>query len=516
MVAVVKIPKNQAPPYEAYLRQALNKANSTARRALLRIHKSLSLKEVWPSEGVELTKGELCVAWADGRRHETFWSVGKAAEIECGDVIRFAQAQKGCSEICEQVIQVSMEESFLPDWSRIPAGIGGFAFSRAQRLVGEVWDGWEDGVLWVPKVLFYSNLSQTGACLTLAVEPGEKLGVLRERLVRDLAKLELELSRLSLHEMSVDKRGGRPASLPFPLATHKEITQEKVAWCERVEKARGVIRNGELDKVVLARCVEWGAPPDAEFDAFGTAHRLRKEYPTCRTFLIRRPDGSSFVGATPEILVSLERQQVEAVSLAGTARRGKTELEDKRLGDALVASAKDQHEHRLVTDAIRTSFEPVVEDLRIGTEPKLLKLQNVQHLETPIEATLDRTRGIMELISRLHPTPAVGGTPSLEAQKWLHENEELERGWYAGLVGWLSSDGDGLFAVAIRSALVRPEKAWSFAGAGLVVDSDPNLEWEETALKLQAMGQSLVVQSRSAIESALPRVAALGKVEVYD
>ena len=516
MAAFVDIPKVQPLSYEAYLNKALEKANSTAHRVLLRLYKPLKNKEIWPSPAVSIAPGELRVAWADGRREEVFWAVGKVAEIQCGHIIRFAQAQNGCSDFCEQSLEVSMEAGFSPNWSSVPVGIGGFAFTPTQRLPGEVWNGWEDGVLWVPRILFHSSGGQAGACLTLAVEPGADLKNLRQVLIENLAELEAELSRLALREISAPGGAELTCQTPIPTATDEETACAKSAWYRRVQTARSAIRNGELDKVVLARCVEWEAPPHSEFDAFRTAHRLRQEYPTCKVFLIQRPDGSAFVGATPEILVSLEGEQVEAVSLAGTARRGLTAAEDVALGDALVASAKDQHEHRLVTEAIRTSFEPIVEDLEIGEEPHLLKLPNVQHLETPIRAKLDRTRGIMELVSRLHPTPAVGGTPALEAQKWLHDNENLERGWYAGLVGWVTSRGDGLFAVAIRSALVRPKKAWSFAGAGLVADSDPYLEWEETALKLEAMGKSLVVQSQPPLKSVPSVIASSEEVEVHD
>jgi len=516
MAAFVNIPKVQTLSYEACLKKALQKANSTAHRVLLRLYKPIENTEVWPSPAVSFPPGDLRIAWADGRRQEAFWAVGKVAEIRCGHIIRFAQAQNGCSDFCEQSVEVSMEAGFSPNWSSVPVGIGGFAFTPTQRMPSEVWSGWEDGVLWVPRILFHSSGGQSGACLTLAVEPGANLKALRQVLVENLAELEAELSRLALRELPAPAGAERTTQIPTKTATNDEIASAKSAWYRRVETARSAIRNGELDKVVLARRVEWEAPPHSEFDAFRTAHRLRQEYPTCKVFLIQRSDGSAFVGATPEILVALEGEQIEAVSLAGTARRGLTPAEDTALGEALVASSKDQHEHRLVTEAIRTSFEPIVEDLEIDDEPHLLKLQNVQHLETPIRAKLDRTRGIMELVSRLHPTPAVGGTPALEAQKWLHDNENLERGWYAGLVGWVTSGGDGVFAVAIRSALIRPKKAWSFAGAGLVADSDPYLEWEETALKLEAMGKSLVVQAKPSLKSVLSAVTASEEVEIHD
>ena len=168
-----------------------------------------------------------------------------------------------------------------------------------------------------------------------------------------------------------------------------------------------------------------------------------------------------------------------------------------RLGQALLASKKDRYEHQVVTEAICSALGPVTSSLSVHDEPHLLRLNNVQHLETRISAELDRPRTIMELLSRLHPTPAVGGEPREAALDWIEQHEDLERGWYAGLVGWVGAGGQGLFAVAIRSALLRGSKAWAFAGAGIVADSDPLSEWEETAIKLEAVSKNLVMDEQS-------------------
>ena len=481
------------PHHERSIEGALNRANSSSNRVFLRFGKTLNLKDVWPKKERSMPQRQWHAAWSDGRGDQRFWAVGCSAKMRCGETIRFGRAHRNCSEICEQTMDVSLVGPEGADWSRVPMAVGGFSFAPRQKPATEIWEGWEDGVLWIPRLLFYQQGSETGVCLTLVVEPGDSPEAIRETLIISLAELEGELSRFTVCGLS--QSGSRSEAPPLSINAAQMGLPARGKWCERVERARAAIREGAFDKVVLARSEEWHAPLGFSFDAFQTAHRLREEYPTCKVFLFQQEDGSAFVGATPELLLGLKGAEVEAVSLAGTTRRGHSVLEDEALGEALVASAKDQHEHRLVTEAIRQSFEPVVENLEIGKEPHLLKLHNVQHLETPIRARLDRTRGIMELVSRLHPTPAVGGTPSLKAQRWLEENESLERGWYAGLVGFVTSGGDGLFAVAIRSAMMRPDRAWAFAGAGLVADSDPELEWEETALKLQAMCESFVVRS---------------------
>jgi len=481
------------PHHERSIEEALKRAKVSSSRVFLRFGKLLTIKDVWPNKERTMPEGKWHAVWSDGREDHRFWAVGISAQVTCGETIRFAQAHRNCSEICEQTLDVSLVGSEGADWSAVPMAVGGFSFTSRQRPSTEIWEGWEDGVLWIPRLLFFQRGTRTGVCLTLVVEPEQTLEQVRELLIRSLAELEGEISRFTVCGLAGGRTGQGKNSIS--VNSVRPGSSARKEWCERVERAQKAIGEGEFDKVVLARSEEWHAPGGSSFDAFQTAHRLRQEYPTCKVFMFQLEDGSAFVGATPELLLGLEGAKVEAVSLAGTARRGQSVEEDVLLGDALVASAKDQHEHRLVTEAIRQSFEPVVENLEIAKEPHLLKLQNVQHLETPIRAQLDRTRGIMELVSRLHPTPAVGGTPSLEAQRWLLENESLERGWYGGLVGFVTSGGDGLFAVAIRSALMRPDRAWAFAGAGLVADSDPELEWEETALKLQAMCESFVVRS---------------------
>ena len=180
------------------------------------------------------------------------------------------------------------------------------------------------------------------------------------------------------------------------------------------------------------------------------------------------------------------------MALAGSVQRGTTAAEDTELAAALLASTKDRHEHALVVDALRNLLQPLSSELTIAAEPALLTLSNIQHLYSPVSARLSEQGGILPLLEALHPTPAMGGTPRRLGLNFIQANEPTLRGWYAAPVGWIDSAMDGAFAVAIRSAIVQRERAWAYAGAGIVPDSIPQKEWQETAWKFQPIINAVV------------------------
>jgi len=247
--------------------------------------------------------------------------------------------------------------------------------------------------------------------------------------------------------------------------------------------------------VVLAREVAL-TRPGCPFDPGAVLARLRATFPDACLFAVAPADGAAgnpvFLGASPERLVSLAGGVVATSCLAGSIGRGTTAAEDDALGARLLGSAKDQVEHSLVARMLREQLGPLCDSLEIGETPELVRLANVQHLHTPIHGALRaRSDGtvpcILDLVATLHPTPAVGGYPRHAALDLIRRRERLDRGWYAGPLGWLDRHGEGEFAVAIRSALLRGSEARLFAGCGIVGDSDPHSEYLESRLKLRAM-----------------------------
>jgi salicylate biosynthesis isochorismate synthase/menaquinone-specific isochorismate synthase len=244
------------------------------------------------------------------------------------------------------------------------------------------------------------------------------------------------------------------------------------------------IRAGRLEKVVLAREVRVVAP--RAHDPAATFAVLREQFPSCFCFCVGSPEGA-FLAASPELLVRRSGAGAATVALAGSTRRSADPAVDDHLGEQLLRSAKDRAEHEIVARRIERSLRPHSVWVEAAPETGLVKVANIQHLATPIRAQLSDARSAVELASLLHPTPAIGGEPREAAFATIGDLEGLDRGWYAGAVGWMDAAEDGEFCVGIRSALLRDRTAHVFAGNGIVADSDPAAELAETELKLDAL-----------------------------
>ncbi len=316
--------------------------------------------------------------------------------------------------------------------------------------------------------------------------------------------------------------GPRPSSPPPGAARDRPryagSSKPDRYWLEAVAEAIGRIGAGELAKVVLARDhAVWAHEP---FDALDLARRLTDRFPRCHTFVV---DG--LVGATPELLLARVGDRVRSRVLAGTVARSDDADEDAALGASLLASAKDRHEHRLAAESVREVLAPRCTELRHEQEPRLLALDNVQHLATLFEGRLTTGDGrtgadgeagahgdgrtgadgeagapptALELVAALHPTAAVGGTPRSTALALIDELEGMQRGRYAAPVGWTDQSGDGEWGIALRCAELSGARARLFAGVGIVGASLPEAELEETRLKLLAMQEALGERSPGA------------------
>ncbi|MFB6281500.1 MAG: isochorismate synthase MenF [Haloferacaceae archaeon] len=317
-------------------------------------------------------------------------------------------------------------------------------------------------------------------------------------------------------EERVDRARERLAALPDPDPVGDPPgIRERVRTTTRGDWRRGVaaaidrIRAGDLRKVVLAQGLEatLRRPPSLP----DVLARLGDTYPDCYRFLVEPtddedgdgngsgPGGRSadpagpvpgFFGATPERLVRLHGRTVSTGALAGTTGRGDTPAEDEWLARDLMDDAKNVHEHELVAEAVREQLSPFVGRVRAG-DRRVRRLATVQHLFTPMSATLDGDAHVLDLVEALHPTPAVGGLPPERALETIRDSEPFDRGWYAAPVGWFDAAGNGEFAVAIRSAVADGDAVTLFAGVGIVADSDPDREWDEVQLKYRPILDAL-------------------------
>jgi menaquinone-specific isochorismate synthase len=255
-------------------------------------------------------------------------------------------------------------------------------------------------------------------------------------------------------------------------------------WERAVAAAVAQIRAGRLGKTVLARDLR--AQAAGPIDVRVLLNRLAGRFPACYTFAV-----AGLVGATPELLVRRRGDRVESLVLAGTTARGTTRADDAARGAALFASAKDREEHAYAAEMVGDALAPLCGELTVPAEPELLSLPNVMHLATPVHGRLDRERSVLDVVAALHPTPAVCGTPTDVALDLIRDLEAMDRGRYAGPVGWVDARGDGEWGIALRCAEVDGPRARLFAGCGIVADSDPEAELAEAQTKFRVMQYAL-------------------------
>jgi isochorismate synthase len=350
-------------------------------------------------------------------------------------------------------------------WRRVceslggPIAVGGFAY-RPDRDPGGPWSGFPALLLRVPEL---AVMRVRGRTYTTAVSADAE------------ALLELNVT-----------------GLRAPAARSLEVTSVRnpLAWTAAVETAAARLRAGDAAKVVLAR--EVLARGDGVVSAAMVARSLRAAYPSCFTYLITGSDGTAFAGASPELLVRRSGDRAFSQPMAGSVARGSTDAEDERLARQLEDSAKDALEHRVVSEFVVDALRPFARSVS-ARPPEVVRFTNIQHLATSVAAELlDPPADALQLAAALHPTPAVGGWPRDAADKLIDELEAMDRGWYAGAVGWIDGRGDGEFAVALRCGLLWEDGARLYAGVGVMPDSDPVRELEETELKFKALLTALV------------------------
>ncbi|MQA97781.1 MAG: isochorismate synthase [Streptosporangiales bacterium] len=288
--------------------------------------------------------------------------------------------------------------------------------------------------------------------------------------------------------------GGDPLVLMQPLSEPTGVRWSDGAlpaprWETAVATAVRRIGSGEpgrrdLDKVVFAR--DLYAVAERRIDERVLLQRLAGRYPDCYTFAC-----AGLVGATPELLLRRVGDTVTSLVLAGSRARGATCAEDEKLGGELLGSAKDQEEHRYAADSVRDALAPLCASIDVQDEPELLALANVQHLATPVRGELAPGTTTLHALDAVHPSAAVCGTPTPLANETIWELEGMDRGRYAGPVGWIDADGNGEWGIALRCAQVDEASARLFAGCGIVADSDPAAELAEARAKFRAMQYAL-------------------------
>jgi salicylate biosynthesis isochorismate synthase/menaquinone-specific isochorismate synthase len=429
-------------------------------RRLVSVTTEVEISDPCAAVSASRLAGDRWFAWEQPDRGFALAGLGSVSEAVSRGAARFEDLSRECARIGRGRLADEPEE--LPAGAG-PVWVGGFAFDEAGAGTPQ-WSSFPPALMVLPEL----SLARVDGTTYLT------LSALGTTSAKDASR------RLS---------GLRDAQLPL-LDPHPsgETTIRSVAAPGRYEGAVAAavarIRAAELEKIVIAREVTVDAPsahdPAALFGA------LRELFPSCFCFCAGSPEGA-FIGASPELLVRRRGATAATVALAGSTRRSADPAVDDHLGEQLLRSEKDRSEHEIVARRIERALRRRAVWVHAESEPALIKVANIQHLATPIHAQLADPASAIELAGMLHPTPAVGAEPREPGLAAIGELEDLDRGWYAGPVGWMDAAEDGEFCVALRSALLRDRTAHLYAGAGIVADSDPAAELAETEIKLGAL-----------------------------
>lgn len=341
---------------------------------------------------------------------------------------------------------------------------GGFAFAPG-AAAAPFWNGFGDASFVLPRLTYWQVDGR--AKLQLVCESNDTG-----------AEAELAATRAALLRLAA----AGPEADPAPAAAPRILPPDPEAWRRQVSEILAAIATGTVRKVVAAHCSEvlFSAAPPVD----SVLAALADESGRVWRYAIGRAD-ATMLGATPERLVRRRGQRVDSDALAGTLAKAAGAAAD------LLASTKDRREHQLVCQGVAEALAPLCSQLSVPSSPQIRELKRLYHLATPIEGQLRQPTHVIDLVSRLHPTPATGGTPRAAAFEIIAAAETTPRGWYAAPVGWFDASGDGEFVVALRSGLLAGNRAYVFAGAGIVAGSVAEQELAETELKQRVMLRAL-------------------------
>ncbi len=423
--------------------------------------------------------------WARPKDGQTLAARGAAVRFRASGPRRFHDMLEQVETALKTAVCAQDDEA---DPHGAPYALGGFAFF--DELDDSQWPGFGTAQMAVPAWMALQTNGTTRTVVSTFVQPGDHPARMAEILTGQLAGGNGRPAATSSGERET-QLPVRETRSPVRAAAFRRAddVEGHRHWLRMVRNVLARIEAGKLSKVVLARAVDLFR--SAPVSPYKTLKALRTAYPDCFSFLIDPGGGQHFMGATPERLAKLRDGLMQFGAMAGSAPRGDRTDADDALGQRLLDDPKERHEHAIVVDAILEAIRPYGGEPELPASPRLVKLTNVQHLYTPISLRPQAPASLLSLLGRLHPTPAVGGVPQYIALDFILDQDDFDRGWYAGPVGWVNARGDGEFAVALRSGAFRDGRVRLFTGAGIVADSDPETEYFETQLKLQPLLSAL-------------------------
>jgi menaquinone-specific isochorismate synthase len=448
------------------VRGAIDRALARGRRTLVNVTAPVEVVDPCAAVFGSRLASDGWFCWEQPDRGFALAALGVAHEARSRGPDRFADVARECLRLGEGA--VGEAPAALPAGAG-PVWTGGFAFDP-EGGGSSPWSSFAPAAMALPELSLCCQGEDAFLTVNLVVSPGDDADAAADRIAARLAGLRTDpLPLLDPHLK--EKPSIRSVHPPSDFEAAVSAATERIG-------------EDKMTKVVLAREVVVEAASAHEPAAvFGA---MREQFPSCFCFCVGTPE-AAFIGASPELLVRRSGASAQTVALAGSTRRSSDPAVDDHLGEQLLRSDKNRREQRIVAERIVRALRPHAVWVETASEPELVKIANIQHLATPVIAQLAEPRSAVELAGLMHPTPAVGGETWPAAAAAIAELERMDRGWYAGPVGWMDATEDGEFCVALRSALLRDREARLYAGVGVVAGSEPAAELAETEVKLDAL-----------------------------
>ena len=406
--------------------------------------------------------------WLQSRQHDAkiYWAC-RQEDIEVAAI--------GIADSIDTTNTASLEQAVSIVEERLkncPPGVryyGGRCFDM-ENVDPAAWRGFNQYRFVIPEYEIVRKQNTYTLAHNVRTDGGTDTEHLRQELLKFADQLLLQ-SGSTTETASKDKQHNGLSRKDFP---------GRAEWVSLVRQLTEIIQTGHVEKVVLAQKAELLS--EFPLDPVTLLGRIKAPSSQTYTFLYQFPDSGTFLGASPECLFRKDGKMVYSEAIAGTRPMGHNQETSLELQKELQQSAKELQEHDYVADNIHAALEMLCEDVHCTERREILQTASIQHLYTGFRGQLKDKVNLFHILNALHPTAAVNGTPSREAMEHIRKLEPFSRGWYAGAVGWITAS-QAEFAVAIRSALVHNQTISIYSGAGIVKDSDPEQEWEETELK---------------------------------
>ena len=381
----------------------------------------------------------------------------------------------------------------LKDWKDkehcTPIAFHAFAFDEDDSMTGE-WSGLDNTLLTIPLILFKEVESRQTLFINIDLHDGkEQKNYINELLLKIKSLLKSYFNEIK--QSIVNNSDLKSSDVKKPKPDIQLLNNPlSISWLQLTKKAIHTIHSGCVDKIVTSR--QFTLNKQHKISIPRLIKNLIKNYPSC-TILSYQFSGKTIITASPEQLLSLDYPNIKSDAIGGTIHRN-TDKKHSINGlsqSALADKNRLLKEHDFIVQAIYQGLDSLCHTLKMPVSPFLMKLHNMYHLETPIQGKLIEQYDLFDAIETLHPTPAVAGYPSKKAKQWLLDNEGYQRGWYTGAFGYLENNAQGKtngeLSVMLRCAIINKNKMTLFAGAGLVAESEPEMEWQETELKMQTI-----------------------------